>query len=120
MENPEFWWYKFGFQEDTQKMNHAGLFSVSNHIEIKAAALLLRSFTVTYWVDDDLHVPPQRSGYRQELCSSNSFNLCLVQNAIDVQLWPRIFFFTQSPGSWPPYDVRKKRAQRVALADLVW
>ncbi|KRX51245.1 hypothetical protein T09_7567, partial [Trichinella sp. T9] len=43
MENPEFWWYKFGFQEDTQKMNHAGLFSVSNHIEIKAAALLLRS-----------------------------------------------------------------------------
>ncbi|KRZ85179.1 hypothetical protein T08_6344 [Trichinella sp. T8] len=43
MENPEFWWYKFGFQEDAQKMNHPGLFSVSNHIEIKAAALLLRS-----------------------------------------------------------------------------
>ncbi|KRY08777.1 hypothetical protein T12_5215 [Trichinella patagoniensis] len=69
MESPRFWWCRFGPQEDTQKMNHAGLFSVSNHIEIKAAALLTlqcRKVTVTYWVDDVLHVPPHRRGYRQE------------------------------------------------------
>ncbi|KRX11773.1 hypothetical protein T07_6332 [Trichinella nelsoni] len=34
-------------------------------------------------------------------------SLCLAQNAIDVQLWS-------------PHDVRKKRVQRVAPADLVW